>query len=56
MSTPSGIDRPTDVDTIAVAANMCPHCHALIGTPHKDDCPDGPGLVGMPAVAVYTAE
>jgi len=34
--------------TPAAAANLCPHCLALIGTPHKEGCPDGPSLVGMP--------
>lgn len=35
----------------AAAANMCPHCHALVGNRHLAGCPDGEGRVGMPSMA-----
>ncbi|MBK3780340.1 hypothetical protein G3A43_08720 [Paraburkholderia aspalathi] len=56
MITSSDVVKPLGVEAPAVAANMCPHCHAPIGTPHKDGCRDGPGLVGMHSEPVYTAQ
>ncbi len=32
----------------AVAANLCPGCHAMVGTKHAPGCRFGPGVVGEP--------
>lgn len=31
----------------AVAANMCPGCHAVVGNHHAPGCRFGPGVVGQ---------
>jgi hypothetical protein len=56
MITSSDLVQPLGIDPPAAAANLCPHCQAFIGTPHKDGCPDGPGRVGMPSEPVFSAQ